>query len=413
MQRTEKNQNLAQKLILIAVFLAPFYFFRFSVGPVRTNIFEIAVAMAFIVSVCAALISKRQIRTGSILSVLFLIIAFISIFTSPDMISAVGIFKGWFLVPIILYYIIVNFVSESEAYKLNFAVYASLIIISFWGVFQGLDLVGALFYQSGDPNFAQYLVSGNLRVFGPFESPNYLAMFLVPAFFLSLPVLSLTQKKTKPVYFLSLIPFAITVVAIVMTDSRAGLIAFALSFIALLGLKMQQRPKAVKTGLIVLGLIVMSISGWLLLGQTLNRQGSNDARHAIYTYAWEIGRDNPVLGIGLDGFSAEITERSQENAKFQAETLSYAYHPHNLYLQLWLSLGLAGLVVFLLILIHFFRSVWPSRDQLISQCLIAAMLAILIHGLFDTTYFKNDLSAIFWLIIALSQVNIKTNNAQN
>ena len=32
---------------------------------------------------------------------------------------------------------------------------------------------------------------------------------------------------------------------------------------------------------------------------------------------------------------------------------------------------------------------------------MAALSAILIHGLVDTPYFKNDLSIIFWVLIAL------------
>ncbi|PIS07344.1 hypothetical protein COT78_04275, partial [Candidatus Berkelbacteria bacterium CG10_big_fil_rev_8_21_14_0_10_43_13] len=52
----------------------------------------------------------------------------------------------------------------------------------------------------------------------------------------------------------------------------------------------------------------------------------------------------------------------------------------------------------------FFQSLWSRRSELIPVCLMMAMAAILIHGLFDTTYFKNDLSSIFWLIIALAEV---------
>ena len=37
------------------------------------------------------------------------------------------------------------------------------------------------------------------------------------------------------------------------------------------------------------------------------------------------------------------------------------------------------------------------------------MTAILFHGLFDTTYLKNDLAAIFWLLIAVSLVLKKQN----
>jgi uncharacterized membrane protein len=72
-------------------------------------------------------------------------------------------------------------------------------------------------------------------------------------------------------------------------------------------------------------------------------------------------------------------------------------------LSYWLSLGVFGLAAFIILIINFFVRLGRSKsDVTLSAGLFAAMTAILIHGIIDTTYFKNDLSAIFWLIMALS-----------
>jgi putative inorganic carbon (HCO3(-)) transporter len=82
-------------------------------------------------------------------------------------------------------------------------------------------------------------------------------------------------------------------------------------------------------------------------------------------------------------------------------------HAHNLYLQFLLNLGVAGLVGFIWLVVKFFTFV---KNCYISWSipLTAAMVAILVHGLVDTPYWKNDLSYLFWVILALSVINSRT-----
>jgi len=74
--------------------------------------------------------------------------------------------------------------------------------------------------------------------------------------------------------------------------------------------------------------------------------------------------------------------------------------------------------VFLIIIFQFFklgfqklfrnlkleiRNSDPKKDsQILILALLASMVTILIHGLVDTPYFKNDLSILFWLIVGLT-----------
>ncbi len=43
----------------------------------------------------------------------------------------------------------------------------------------------------------------------------------------------------------------------------------------------------------------------------------------------------------------------------------------------------------------------------ISDILISLMIYILVHGLVDTTYWKNDLALMFWLIIGLGLITFE------
>jgi positive regulator of sigma E activity len=57
-----------------------------------------------------------------------------------------------------------------------------------------------------------------------------------------------------------------------------------------------------------------------------------------------------------------------------------------------------GLLAFLWLLLVAFRQIIKNQQLF----LLAPLLAIVIHGLVDTTYWKNDLSVIFWIFLALA-----------
>jgi len=75
-------------------------------------------------------------------------------------------------------------------------------------------------------------------------------------------------------------------------------------------------------------------------------------------------------------------------------------HPHNEILDFWLSTGLVGLAAFLWLLAVF----WVQCVRLYPACgalllgTMGAVVAMLIHGLVDNSYFLPDLALIFWLL---------------
>ena len=85
-------------------------------------------------------------------------------------------------------------------------------------------------------------------------------------------------------------------------------------------------------------------------------------------------------------------------------------HPHSLYLSFWLQSGLVGLVAFLFILRQWFKQVFKVEERVVKTIAISIMLYILIHGIVDTTYFKNDLAVIFWMTFLV--LNIKSSRVR-
>jgi len=278
--------------------------------------------------------------------------------------------------------------------------FISLIPVSLWAIFQKLGLVTTFFYQKGDPGFSNYL-SSDIRAFGPFESPNYLAMYLVPVLFLSLIIFESIKERWQKITFSAL--YILPLLALLFSGSRAGIIALLGSFLIFVVIYYGGRVKIDKKySITIVGLlIVLTIFASIYLSP---REGSDAIRKEIYSYSAQMIRENWFGGIGLGNFQRTITSMSVDNASFQKYGLSYALHPHNLFLSFWLNLGLLGFLTFLIIIYNFATNLIKSikSNQFIIATIASAMSAILIHGLFDTTYFKNDLSAIFWLVLAFS-----------
>ena len=75
-------------------------------------------------------------------------------------------------------------------------------------------------------------------------------------------------------------------------------------------------------------------------------------------------------------------------------------HPHNIFLAFWLNMGLAGLIAFVWLCGK--ALLWLTEEDTKERPLAALMVVvILVHGLFDTPYFKNDLAFQFWLLMAI------------
>jgi putative inorganic carbon (HCO3(-)) transporter len=387
--------------LFITILLIPFYFFRFKIHGLPTNVLEIAILLTALLVLIELIAKKQKLRYLPIWSYLFLLTTAIGYFLADDKTAALGIIKGWFVLPLILGWVAINKLKKEDFPKIAWAFLISGLVIALWAIAQKFGLITTLFYQKDDASFAQYL-TGNFRVFGPFESPNYLAMFLVPMAFLSLPALE--SSKSQIIKFFCYFAWFLTALAIFFSGSRAGLIALFLSpvlFILASGKVGDIKSLFLRVSLMIVAFAALA-GVFVIYG--LN-PGSDSARLEIYKYSLKLIKAHPYLGIGFGNFQDRIGAISSGVESFRLFALPYALHPHNLYLAIWLYQGALGLIFFLLMLVSFLLRIRKQiKFELVHAAYFSALVAILLHGLFDTTYFKNDLSVIFWLSVALGLV---------
>ncbi|MEI6144339.1 MAG: O-antigen ligase family protein, partial [Candidatus Berkelbacteria bacterium] len=308
---------MSRYLTLLAIFLLPAYIFRFSILGIPTNVFEVVVALALLVFIVEKLLAgSRQslplaggndkIVVGFWPAYLLLFFALISVAFSPDKIVALGIVKGWFFVPAVLYFLIINLFDKKTARLLAIPLFISLMLVSVWAILQKLGVITTLFYQVGDSGFSDYFA--RFRAFGPFESPNYLAMFIVPVGFLTLPIFSFFKKGIDRV--LVAVFYLLPLCALYASRSLGGLIAFGFALICFLafGLAKAYRAHLVNSGSKItgwiVGLIMVAVAFAIIFSSISNETYSTHIRIDIYKYSLQLIESHPIFGIGLGNFQS-------------------------------------------------------------------------------------------------------------
>jgi O-antigen ligase len=116
-------------------------------------------------------------------------------------------------------------------------------------------------------------------------------------------------------------------------------------------------------------------------------------------------RDHPVFGVGLDQFLYQYAPRYVDPAGWPER---YTSHPHNLILDVWLRLGLAGLVLLAGVVYICIRDIRRLRGAVArsdQRRLAVAGAALLVggatHGLVDNAFFLPDLAVLTWIAVAL------------
>lgn len=147
-------------------------------------------------------------------------------------------------------------------------------------------------------------------------------------------------------------------------------------------------------GVAIVANLAMPIERLNLLGE------SSIIRLKTWHSALAMVRDHPLLGVGLDQFLLHYPDYIAASLKQTNE--QYTSHPHNLLLDVWLSMGVPGVLAFGWLLVRFFRDAWHQwweEGRWLAAGLAAAMGAGLVHGMVDNFYFVPDLALAFWVLV--------------
>jgi O-antigen ligase len=331
----------------------------------------------------------------------------------------------WVIIePVLFYFLIVDVIKGRRGLLrlLDFFMLAA-VLVALYGLWQFVQSSGTL------------VVEGVSRVDSVYEQPNNLALYLGRAAPLAACLaLFLPWGWRKGLYGLATLPLAAT---LFLTFSRGGWIGATVAMVVAVsvGLRWQwgwissKVPRAFRIWLVGVGatVLLLGLVGLVLFPKLPERildPGSSLLRFTIWGSALHMGIDHPVFGIGPDQFLNQFqagygpcqqTDQGVQSTE-QGFNECFTSHPHNIFLDYWLTLGIMGVIVLVWLLWRYYRESinlarWAASrvgaDPLaraLALGLIAAMTDFFVHGLVDNSYFLMDLSLIFWMSCAMVQL---------
>lgn len=442
--------------VLLLVAGLPSYLIRWDIGGLPGNLLEAMIGIAFLFWVVSRtnflkflkgqykfkdLKNNRQKRLpypfGAEL-ILVLVVSFFAAGVAGFKLDALGSWRAYFFEPALLFILILNlFPTSSKREKLVWSLVASCLGLSIYAVIQkftGIGIANEL-----------WRAESTRRVTSVFPYPNALALYVTPLIFVFLGYMAVLIKR-KNFSFVKLSVLVLTIVlalaSVYFARSEGALVAAGASsvfFVWLLG----KKGRWFAYGLVVAAAAVLClapVSGEAVINKVALRDLSGEIRKQQWQETWHMLTDGRlVTGAGLHNYKQTIGPYHQPGIffnkhndpdfrrklilfneeykeKFWQPVEIYLY-PHNIFLNFWTELGFAGMMLFIWIIAKFFVKGFKvikntaSEKRYWAAGMVAAMAVIVIHGMVDVPYFKNDLAAIFWILVALlSLVALEFNN---
>lgn len=391
----------------LVIILLPSYLFRSKIFFLPFTYLEVCILIVFLALIVRLIADKPRTKEKIVSHyqypykwpiVLILLAATISVFVAPDLLAAAGLWKAYFVEAIMFFIVLINTVkTDKDRNIILWALGLSTLTISLLAIYQKFTAFGIA--------EAAWVAKDVRRVNAMFTSPNAVGLYLGPI--MAIYFGWLLNDIKQGFYFtrqtlgklLILILGSMAVIYTVSQGTWLGLVA-ALIFISFFGWSKKWTTTMVAI-LIILTILIPQVRNQiipLITFQDISGQNRLTLWQGSFEYLTN-SAGNFIFGAGIFGFP-QIQENFRDPLKM--EPLIY---PHNIILNFWLELGLLGLIGFIWLIISFFKKGLEKltvNDQLLIVGIMAAMVTIIVHGLIDVPYFKNDLAVLFWVIISLS-----------
>ncbi|PKK91706.1 MAG: hypothetical protein CVV64_03315 [Candidatus Wallbacteria bacterium HGW-Wallbacteria-1] len=341
-----------------------------------------------------------------------------------------------------LFYLVVNNLKRPR--RINMVVSIVVLTAAINAIYGMLQAAGI------DPLF-QVRETGRGKIFGFFGNPNFLAGYLN----ICLPICVATLFLPKRGYrILGLVATPFVIMGLAVTMTRSAWIAFTISTLFFLALTF--RSGTIPWRRIIIGvmgfigafvLVWTSVRGFntrvlsadvsrvservLTMGDT--RQFNARQRFMMWKMCLLMVRQNPFMGVGIGNFK-HVFFGYQE--KWFASHLTTVQEPgvgevisgdrlydwykdvavspiraHNEYLQMAAEMGFPGLMVFIWILVIFFRRgfrvlevITDQHARVLYSGIMASILGVLISSIFSFPFHRPAVVLLFWFLMGVASL---------
>lgn len=372
-----KNQTVQVMWLEVILVLLPTYLIRFSIAGIPLNLLDVLICGGF--AYCVVHYHGVKLGQWKYPMLALAVIAGIAILVSSDTTVALGLYKSYIIEPMLVGAMILTV--KPPLQKILQALSLGLLFVA---------LIGLVQYVSGYGIPSPWNDRlGDFRVTSIYDYPNAIGLFAAPI--LGMLAAWLIHERSKRRWFTVVFLFGLS--AVVLSRSDGAVIALAASIVFAV---LFTRWKWVMIWLTVIGFGLALL--WEPTRQILLFQDtSGQVRLALWQGTLNLLQHHPLFGAGLGGFP-QLYE--QYKLARHVELLLY---PHNIVLDFWVEFGIAGVIWLGFVVGRFFKQLakQPNDHALV---LMTGMVAILVYGLVDVPYFKNDLAIVFWVILTMGTV---------
>lgn len=390
-------------LIALTLLLAPAYAVRFFIAGRPANLLMLWIPVVWAVFL-VWVIAKRNFRDfmDSIASInrrllvimgVFFIAGTLALFIGGISQAKIGQYLVWFIEPMSMFFLarfLAQKLPRSKSYFIA-SIYIFLFVSAAYAVFQYFTLHGlpqAWWGNSQEPK----------RAISFFVHPNDYALFITPLLAFLLPDLLERLKNFRSQFNLAAIfVWLVGAIGLLFSLSRGGWFGLAAAMVVFVLASANKKLTRWALVLGLLGIIVVAAVPNLRWRVILPFYGerSASARSVLWETGWHMIKDNPVLGKGLLGADLNWSRYAVD------PSLGHYPFPHNIFLDAWIDMGLLGLVSFVALMIYGLWYGLKNKSNVYAFGLSLFLVALLVHGQIDNSYFKNDLALVFWLIWAM------------
>jgi O-antigen ligase len=338
----------------------------------------------------------RALKPLDWIMVIWLTLGFLAVTWSENRATALTELRVLFIEPALFYGIFRSCnLKHHHVVMIIDAFFIAGLLVAVIGLWQYMNGVAVITAEDGVGRLAS--------VYG---SPNNVALFLgrcIP-FAIAFVIGVRIDRRRRWIYGTALAPM---LVAFLLSQSVGGIfLGLPAAIAAIVLLRWRKRSHWILLGL---GIVLLTAFALSLQSPRFARvldfsQGTNFYRLRAWQSALTMIEDHPITGLGLDQFLYAFRGQYIKPDAWQEPNLS---HPHNILLDIWIRLGVMGVVWFLVFQVTFWRA-WLAtrliRDSFAGTLLIgvaACMVNLIVHGLVDNSIFVQDLSYIFVLLVAL------------
>lgn len=366
---------------------------------------------------------KVELEKSSFFLILYLLICLISCFASSMLPQSLYGFSKT-LCYFAFYFAMCQFLKNNK----HFIIFILLTVACMVSI---ESIIGLVQNSAGVQNIATWQDTSYVnpedvlsRVYGTLKpyNPNLLGGYLAAG--LS-SVIALTSiyfaKKKYNQAVISLILLAVSSFCIFLTGSRGAYLALFAIFLSVLAASYQiifydynidslkQKWKAaiaVFTAGIVSFLVVNhGILKRIMSIFILRADSSTSFRLNVYHSSFMMFKDNPIFGIGAGNKVFREIYGLYMLSGFDALSC------YSVFLEIAVESGIFALIAFLLFLyniladgIRKFTAIKDFNHKAVLFAGIVSVMAVMVHGLFDTVYFRPQIQFVFWTMSAIVTV---------